>query len=356
MAEDDGLEVKIDAEASIHDIDGNWLHVVKVCNLTSQQKDLLVTSWPYYEGEDEKTGRPIEEVVILPPGECQTVIFRIRARPRQYYTDVYSLQIPTGYSTRYRYHYTVTGVGRSGIIDLKSMYEHVFRPLGHVWYTMVNASIPYPRSLEPEGILREYYIMKIRGLPEGIELEASWPHVDETFSMLPDEKSRQLNLLLKGKERNHKDGIFPVSVDVGLRGKDFSPPYTIPIKFHLIHIENIKTEIEVNISWDNERPWILTTVTLNQKAGLLDTPQLRYSKDNGQTWKTEYMQLHKAIDFTSLGLSKASFQLAVPVSGYDKSILASLIVNDQLGHSSYYPVKSYPDKAPKRDRKQKKVM
>ncbi|NMM50798.1 hypothetical protein [Marinigracilibium pacificum] len=348
MPEDDGSEVRIEAEATIHDIDGRWLHIVKVCNLTQQQKDLLVTSWPYYEGEDNKTGRPIEEVVILPPGECQHVIFNISGRPRQYYTDVYSLQIPTGYSTRWRYHYTVNGVGSGGVVDLKWIYDHVLHPLGHVWYTMIGASIPYPRSLEPAGVVREYYIKDIHGLPEGIDLEVSWPAVGETFAMTPDEKSRQLNLLLKGKDRKHEDGIFTVSVDVGIRGEEFCPPYTVPVKFYLIQgLESVRLA-ETKSYWDEERPWIWTSVVLTQKFGLLDTPQLKYSKDNGKTWKSEYMQFSEALEFTELGLSKASFNLAVPVSGYKESILTILVVNDQLGNSTYYPLDCFPDRPPQR--------
>ena len=348
MAEDDGSEVAIESQFLIRWYDGQWRHYVYVCNKTDQVQDTWIETYPY-ETNDEKMGEPVGKRLVLgiyPPNDCKLVSFDVPAVPSQYYTDVYEYdakeQEPLR-DERYRHHYNVDVLGISAGYDLYDIYKRVLEPAGTTHQT-ASMSVPYPRSLEPDGRAREFYVRGVRGLPAGWCVRSTWPGIDESFTLTPDEKEFPLRVEFEidGSAIDPDLDAAVIHVDVGIRGFPFEPPYTVPLRLSYVRKDEPPRIDAVTGEMNPHRPTVEFEATLTDRLGLLDSPDLHYSTDGGRTWRREIMRLDRVERLNDRGLVRGTFVLNVRVPRRDASVLASLVAFDHLGYTNRTPTIEFP--------------
>lgn len=335
MPNDDGTEVRIESQVVFRGFDGVWRHYIKVCNHTTVPKDLWVTTWPY--GNNGKIGDKTGiRVATLPPSTCQIVMIPISGQPTQYYTDVYEYSALWPGNEGGRYHFNVDS---ARVVDKYSIYRDVLHPLG-TRIRFVGCVLPYPRSLEAGGVRRQFYVRGVHGLPVGWKVRNLWPARGETFALTPDQKEFPCYLeLVCGREP--REAVTPVTIDVGIRGQPFRPPYRVSVTIPFVRKDRAPVIAELKARRTPERPYLHFTVRATDELGLLDAPELIYSVDGGRTWKTAVLELRQILAMKLLGAADAIFEGMAALPSLDAKILAKIRCPDRLGYITESPMRSY---------------
>ena len=337
MPNDDGLEVKIDSQVVFRGFDGVWKHYIRVCNLTAQPKDLWVTTWPYDDKLNkigQKTGK---RIASLAPNTCVWISIDIGGQPTQYYTDVYEYSDFWPSHEGGRYHYVIDS---ARIVDIYPIYRDILFPRG-VRITSVGCALPYPRSLEPDGGSRRFYIRGVRGLPPGWRVRNLWPARGETFVLTPDQKEFPCTMELVCGRKLPPDPVTNITIEVGVRGKPFRPPYAVRVTIPFVRKARAPVLTALRARRVAGRPEHRFVAHVRDKLGLLEAPELRYSTNDGRTWKTAIMQLDEIRAATALGASDAVFSASAPLPSLEARVLAKVRCPDRLGYATESPVRTY---------------
>jgi len=342
MPADDGSKVRIHHQTVFRGPDGNWWQIVIVCNRTADFLTVEVTTHPYAAPGRKMMGQPLTQVIVIPPGVCLPLVFKLPGKPMQYYTDVYAWDEDALFKRGERYHYNVdTMPARLPDYSQPSYPDDPSRRQGSF-----RQSLPFPRSLEPEGRALRFVVRDIRGLPPGWRLEGLWPERGRPVLLAPDEREHPMVLAVSFPPKPLASGIHTIEIDVGIVGRKLAPPNIIPLRIPLVGL----LKPPQIVSWKSvrnarRRTYVEFTAIIEQEHGLWDSPLIRYSKDAGRSWRDEIMAFDSLVplrDDNGPSLRRAQFSFSLPTSGFRSEVLASLILRDSFGGEYHSAITRHP--------------
>lgn len=330
-----------------------FIQVVKICNESNRDETIWVTSWPWIrDGNNPKAKssktRTGKKIVVL-KGKCKTVRFTHTKKPYQYYTDLYRYKKGGNHQGTW----FVFNVNIVKIFDLDKFLENILKAFPR-WGFRYIIFLPYPMRLEPGGEQRRFVINKVSGLPKGWKVSSLFPQIGVPVTFKPNEKNNHLFLEIMATNADLDTDRVDIIVEAGLVDAPNDSFNTIPIGLTAVRRLVLPTIKKVRYRYDREYPHLVCHVDVDDKQGLLETPEIIYSTDGGKSWLQEDMEFVKAISFTDLGLSKARFNAWIPLPAMNAEVLVGFVVNDQLGNTNATPVTLISDSEIKSKRKQKR--
>lgn len=340
MPSDDGSEVKIDNQVVFRGFDGVWKHFIRVCNRTNAPKDVWVTTWPYDDKMrkiGQKTG---QRIAVLPANTCQWISIEIGGQPTQYYTDVYEYNDWWPGNEGRRYHYVIDS---ARVVDIYPIYRDFLMPRG-IRVTSVGCVLPYPRSLETGGASRNFYVRNVRGLPPGWKVRNIWPAKGETFALTPDQKEFRCQLELECGKRMPSRAVTTVTVEAGIRGKPFRPPWVLRVAIPFVRTDHAPQIAALRIRRRPERSCLEIVARITDASGLIEAPEFVYSADHGRTWKSVILKVQEIHRSNALGAADATFEGMVTLPAPHAAVWTKIHAPDRLGNIAESPMKLLRDK------------
>ena len=253
----------------------------------------------------------------------------------QYYTDVYKSE--DGEVDRgERYHYIVgTPPARIKTVICNAS----ARPVG----MLQTVAIAYPRSLEvSEGQPLAFQVTGVRGLRDDWELLSTFPKLREPFELEPNQKSFPFTFEIAVHGKIPVETITDVSIDVSVVDREAAPPHAWTIDLPMVNkceppaLVNLKERIHPQL------PRLMLECEVEDSMGLVQAPAIRYSEDDGVTWKVWGSRLVDVGRWGKYGIELARFDIQIPLKSRTSTILASLIMKDTVGNEVPLPVTRYP--------------
>lgn len=334
MPDDDAREVEIESQAVIQVGKNDYIQVVKVCNRTNTDKDLWLTTKPYQRGPQPKMlgkGKKAQRITVA-ANECKFVFFHLPGKPHSWYTDVYRYDPDNDlHEGRPRYDWN------NDVAPQPIVFPIIF-PL----HPFLFAYAAYPRSLEPLGKPLQFAIRSVDGLPAGWQITNLSPNLGEPFMLWPDEKEHLVSLNILVDKPDCIETLTQISISIGVSGEAQEPPYSYDINFPLVHRSDFSRLIIFTHEALDVKPWIVFSAELEDEIGLLESPYIHYSADEGRSWNSVIMELEQIGEMKPLGLSRATFKTLIPLKSFDAKIMSSLVLRDQLGQERRLKLEQYP--------------
>lgn len=330
---------------------GKFIQLVKVCNESDKAETLWLTSWSWVKDK----GKPKEKIsktrkgkkVTLKKGECKTLTFEHSKKPYQFYTDLYRYK-DAGNHQGLWFGWNVSIVK---IFDLDKFLEQLRKVLR--WSFWLLAFLPYPMRLEPGGKKRQFVIHDVKGLPDGWRVSSLYPRQGQAVSMEPNRKNDQMLVQFSANQLDPELQQINIVIEAGVVGQPNTPLNRIPIGIRAVKQQALPQIVNIRCDPDPKYPHLQFTVDVEDEQGLLETPEILYSTDGGETWEQQDMELLDAQDFTDLGLRAARFTTSIFLPSMKAKALVGIKINDQLGNSNATSISRWPKQASRTKRKRK---
>ncbi|GJL63169.1 MAG: hypothetical protein NPIRA04_18230 [Nitrospirales bacterium] len=316
---------------------GKFIELVQVCNESDRTETLWVTSWPWEKGKrKKKPNKKTGQKVTLKKGECKTLRFEHTKRPYQYYTDLYRYMAAGNHQGLW----LGFNINIVKIFDLDAFLEQIRKALP--WSFWILAFLPYPMRLEPSGKRKRVAIREVHGLPDGWKVSCLHPEVGQALTLEPNQKNDQLLLQIEACKPDSDLERVDLTIEAGVVGQRNSAFNRIPIGLTAVRKHSLPRIIAIECRRDPEYPHLQFLVDVEDEQGLLETPEILYSTDGGESWLQEDMELVETFAFTDLGLGCARFRAWVPLPGIKAKALVGFVANDQLGNTNSTAIERWP--------------
>ncbi|MDC8005342.1 hypothetical protein POV27_14865 [Aureisphaera galaxeae] len=313
-----------------------FIQVIKICNESNTDETLWVTSWPY-EKEKGKAKKKINakrsgKRIKIAKGKCKTVVFEHTKKPYQYYTDLYRYKAGGNHQGKW-FGWNVNIVK---IFDLDAFLEKI-RKLG-IWHFQYISFLPYPMRQEVGGSPRQFKINNVKGLPEGWEVSWLSPEIGQVLNFYPNQKNDQVLLEFVASNANIENERLDILIDAGLVDEPDTPFNSIPIGLTAVRRQSLPEATKIRYRYDKEYPHLRCRITVTDKQGLMDAPEITYSTDGGKSWIREDMKLDRVYEFTDLGMARARFSAWIPLPKMNADVLVGYVLNDQFCNTVSVPM------------------
>ena len=174
--------------------DGKWIHVVKICNPTADDKKVVIIDNPYDKDhhkiitKDPNKDNIPQQTRTIKAGKCEWFVFELPTKPTGKYTDVYD-------AARYK-----DSSHSDGFIDgsLGELSMRVLKDTGQGdGEYVVLAPMPYPRRLSHLDEPLSFYVSSITGVPEGWSATLLRPESGSLFQLASRDREHLAALLIK---------------------------------------------------------------------------------------------------------------------------------------------------------------
>lgn len=317
--------IKIKKEKKVKD-GKQWLHMVKVCNEGTKDKEVVVTSWPYdtkMKKIGKKKDRP-EQTRVIKAGKCEWFVFEFKSEPGKTYTDVYD-------KDRYD-----PEKQKGGLLDYTILDDLVAQKLsksdsGNGNY-IVTTPLPYPNRFAYTEEPMEFYIESVTGIPDDWSWELLQPKLGETFVLQPNDREFPAVLSLKAPQNFEEGLVIRPRILQRIVDKPNEPNFVMRHNLFLAVDESGPTlEAQYNPNPENGEIQVHAFAE-DQVTGVREV-RVRYSEDEGNTWAEKDLSAPFEA-YMKDGPNPNEFSGTICRCQNSNSIMVQIIATDEAGNSS----------------------
>lgn len=340
--------IKIAKEFWYIDQDGSLRHYMRLCNTSNKTHEVKLTDWVYDKNSKKVGNRDVngkstqtKELMSIEAGKCRVFTATVRidpgeGMPDQNYTDAwYKDENGTWIASS-------VGYGKVDIIQL----GHASAEGNNVTVQLATA---YPYRLESYGETISMFIKDITGVPKNWLVLKSYPELEEQFTVTPDMKEISILFDLNMKTGLEEGETKTITVELGF---DNGPEDPFDGMKHDVHFACDTTPPEIintNVERSTERTEVVVQVEVKDDVSTLTSPVVTFSRDKGKSWRSYTMQLQEVIDVTDLGLSHATYESVITLSGWGNDLFVVITAADRFSNKASSGIFSINDEYPPKE-------